>query len=179
MLIRMRDYIFPKLRSTISHRKLFPFPSIYIKDDEHVEVKSDHYVLKYCLKQIVPSDIDIERLKIDMKARYEFFSIVGIIPYDLRKEPISNLHVNKKFTSILFYSVIVYYEKILPNTIINYFGQELVLNENSKDYTLNGNINSIKLTVSGLYELDITPAKQLVPVVAEGGGRQSQKKLTY
>lgn len=177
----MRDYIFPKLRSTISHRKLFPFPPIYIKDDEHVEVESDHYVLKYCLKQFVPSDIDIERLKIDMKARYEFFSIVDVInSYDLRKEPISNLHVNERFTSILFYSVIVYYEKILPNTFVNYFGQELVLNESSKNYTLNGNINSIKLTVSALYELDITPAKQLVPVVvAQGEGGQSRKKLTY
>ena len=141
----MRDYIFPKLRSTISHRKLFPFPLIYIKDDEHVEVKSDHYVLKYCLKQIVPSDIDVERLKIDMKSRYELFSIVGINSYDLRKEPISNLHINEKFISILFYSVIVHYEKILPKTLVNYFGQELVLNESSKDYTLNGSINYIKL----------------------------------
>ena len=175
----MRDYIFPKLRSTITQRKLFPFPPIYIKDDEHVEVKTDNYVLKYCLKQFVPVDIDVESLKIDMEARYEFFSIIGLYSDKLQKEPISNLHVDHRFTSILFYSVIVYYEKILPNTFVNYFGQELVLNESSKDYTLNGNINYIKLTVSALYELDITPAKQLVPVVAGGGGRQSRKRLTY
>ena len=175
----MRDYIFPKLRSTITRRKHFLFPLIYIKDDEHVEVKTDRYVLKYCLKQFVPADIDIERLKIDMEASYEFFSIVGLNSDSLQKEPISNLHVNQKFTSILFYSVSVYYEKFLPSTIIDYLGQELILNESSKDYILDGNVNYIKLTVTALYDLDVTPAKQWVPVVAEGGGGQAQKKLTF
>ena len=89
----MRDYIFPKLISTITWRKLFPFPLIYIKYDEHVEVKSDHYVLKYCLKQFVPADIDVESLKIDMEARYEFFSIVGLNSDSLQKEPISKLWI--------------------------------------------------------------------------------------
>ena len=175
----MRDYIFPKLRSTITLRKSFPFSFIYIEDDEHLEVKTDYYVLKYCLKQLVPKVIDVERLKIDMEARYKFFSIVGFNLDSLQKEPISNLYINDKdkFISILFYSVSFDYEKFLPNKILDHFRRELILNESSKDYILDGNINAIKLTVTALYELDVTPAKQLAPVFTEGESRQAQRKL--
>ena len=168
----MRDDIFPKLRSSISQTKLFNFQIGNIKDDEHIEVNTDSYSLKCCLKQFLSADMDIEILKKDM-ARYELFSFVGIHKgANLQKEPISNLHFNEKFTSILFYSVNVFYNKILPETISDNFGRKLILNKSSKDYILNGNIEAIKLTVTAVYELAMTPSKlpihSVLPLVAGG-----------
>lgn len=173
----MRDYIFPKLRSTITRKEFFSFPFVSIKDDEHIEVKTNNYVLKCCLKQFVSSDIDFENLKKYMEARYELFSFVDIYKDRLQKEPISNFHVNKKFISVLFYSVSVSYEKFLPKTILDESRRELSLNESSKDYILYGNISSIQLTVTAFYELSVTPAKLPVPHVAEGVGGRAKRKL--
>jgi hypothetical protein len=102
----MRDYIFPKLRSSTSQAKLFKLKIgniNNIKDDEHIEIEEDYYSLKCCLKQFLPAKMDIELLKKDM-ARYKSFSFVGILKnVNLQKESISNLHFNEKFTSILLF----------------------------------------------------------------------------
>lgn len=173
----MRDCLFPKLRSSITLKKIIPFPPIYIIEDEDVEVKTDNYVLKYCLKQLVLADIDdFESFKIYMQARYEFFSFVSTYK-KIQKEPISNLHVNKKFTTILFYSVSVSYEKFVPNTIVDSLGRTLSLNESSKNYILDGNINFISLKVTALYEFCETPARQSVHVHDAEVGDAHKRKL--
>ena len=177
----MRDYIFPKLRSSTSQAKLFKLKIgniNNIKDDEHIEIEEDYYSLKCCLKQFLPAKMDIELLKKDM-ARYKSFSFVGILKdVNLQKESISNLHFNEKFTSILFYSVDISYNEILPETISDNFGRKLILNKSSKNYILNGNIEAINLTATAVYELASTPQKlpvHVLPPPVAGGVKKSLK----
>ena len=103
-----------------------------------------------------------------MKDRYEFFSTVNIYEEDLEKKPISNFHFEKKFASILFYSVSFSYNKFLPETIVDTLGRKFILDQYLTEYKIRGNIYKIKLIVTAFYDLaqtTVTPARQPVQSV--------------